>query len=112
MNFDYEEGDQDPRQQARNDEIRRREMLGRVDLGIQTKAFLESKVGQRIRADCEYEQKQLTDELFDLCPDVPEHQIRIREILYRCNILRHWQNKFGEYIIDGRNAEHELELIG
>ncbi len=102
----------DPRAQAADDEHRRRELMQRVDLGIQTQAFLDSKIGQTILTDCEQELKELNNEVFTLNPEIPTELAQLKRIIFRGSVLRHWQDKFGEYITSGRNAEHELEGIG
>jgi len=90
----------------RNEELRRQEQLRTIEFGQQVQKFLDSKIGQRILSDAEHELKELVDELLVLSVD--DQLPRIRELMARAAILQHWQDAFGRYIIDGRNAEKEM----
>lgn len=92
----------------RNDEIRRHQLLRDIDFGSQVQKFLDGPIGQRILLDCEIEQKALVNALLGFNLDVSEQRDEARVVMARLGVLRFWQNKFGEYIIAGRNAEKEV----
>jgi len=95
--------------QEDRDRLRGQELLNIIDFGLQVRAFLDSKVGQRIQVDAEGEAKALMLELVDLDPDNQEDRDQMRNIRQKIGILNHWQDAFAGYILAGRQAELEYQ---
>ncbi len=106
MNEDFQHEDAFLREAQRNEELIKREKLREVDFGLQVQKFLDGPIGRRILDDAEAELKEIASALF-----VERDVTKIREFQERAQVLQHWQDAFGSYIITGKNAEKELEQM-
>ena len=101
-----------PAEDERIDGERGRNLLATVDFGLRVREFLDGPIGQRLVHDAEVERAELLEELLACDPDTEEGRSVARGLRLRIGILDHWQDMFAKYLVDGEQAEGELQQWG